>query len=74
MPAKKAKDIPEMEDLKKIGDDFVKLGKKLKDRFDDLDDNTKKKVIGGIAGTATVLMGLHTIKKAAKKRAKRKKK
>ena len=40
----------------------------LKKKFEKLDDETKAKVVAGVAGALAVLMGIHKMKKAIRRK------
>ncbi len=57
-----------VKDAELIGRQLKAQALELKKKFDKLDDQTKAKVIGGVAGTLAVLMGIHKMKKAIRRK------
>lgn len=58
--------------VSQICTDVGSLAKKAKQEYDDLDPETKKKVVGAIAGLGALLIGSKAVKKAKKKHAQKK--
>lgn len=56
-----------LEMLHKGVDDLKALTKKVKKQYNEADDATKKKVVGAIAASAAVLVGLAGLKHLGKK-------
>jgi hypothetical protein len=57
--------------FKKIGDDLVAALKEVRGRYQKLDQETKKKIITGVAGTLALFAGIRAVKKMAKKKRKK---
>ena len=61
-------------DIHVLGDKLMSHLKEAKKKFNNLDNETKKKIIAGVAGTAALLAGIHKAKKTIKKIKKKKNK
>jgi len=55
-------------EVEAIGGEIKRQALVLKRKFDRLDEQTKKKVVTGVAGAAAVLLALHKIKKIGRKK------
>lgn len=57
-----------IKEIKKFGDEMIGRLRVLKNRYDQLDDKTKKGILAGIAGVAAVVAGISAVKKISKKK------
>jgi hypothetical protein len=56
------------DELHKMGDEVVSVVKDAKNKYDQADDKTKKKIITGLAGAAALIAGAIGISKMKKKK------
>lgn len=55
-------------EIKKLGGEIMDKATVLKKKYDNLDDDTKKKIIRGVVGAVAVIAGVRAISKSHKKK------
>lgn len=72
MPSAKVKKQidKKIKEVKNFGDEVVKKLKEVKERYDHLDAETKKKIVTGASSVLALLVGAAMVKKMFKKRKK----
>ena len=55
-------------EIKMVTDELIGLAKEAKKRYDKVDDKTKKQVVAGVAGAATLIAAAVGISKIARKK------
>jgi len=74
MPTKKAKTSKKPAADPRVLDKLIDRAKVVKSKYHKLDDDTKKKIVVGIAGAITLLAGIRAVGKIKKKIKKARKK